>query len=1217
MSHRNSNGDSSGRPQQQKKKKPKGYASLLHAVDVRCIVLDRVRENGPERVSLRGRQLADPDAVKAVCDAVMELRVGVDEQASSSIDSKTKASKSPCTTLNLASGNVCSIGAAHLANFLLDPRCQLKELNLVDNPKLGVYLSEFADTPPAHTVDFPEGTEKVKDGRGCEILAKALRSNKCTLTQLNLGGCGITCAGASALARALRGDTRIDRGDTSADRQTEGAVDKSDTSVDRKQRVGSPNLEHLNLRSNDIGYAGVTELAGASETHGVVREISLGNNAHVSELARRELHDVLSVNRRKALLLELATASKSYDKKISLRRRRLSDEDARTIASAIVPGACADEIQSLDLSENDLTSFGLENLAHAVRGINGNQSLCAVSVVGNPGAHFDGEGKNNKNASESSKGVSNFKTDSTAKKAVRFTDAARKLLGAVAANYIQNAGTGEALKSIADRGLGDVGAIEVANVIAATVDFARDDRSWAFQLQSIGTQHNEIRGDGCAALANAIGRLPNLIEWACYANPVGHGGAQAIAWAISTPGQFLKLTVLDVGGSDIGDVGCVAISESIVGHRSLHELHLDHNGIGKSGALALLGSMERTLDGNKGSSNHFGLRRVWLHGNPDVPDLVMGRVHEISGANSAKDDVSGSINSGFEDSSALESTETINACDFEIFSRSEKQARKVYEAAKHVMDVNRVVDTSALFADRVAANAVQTYRHRCPSHLNATRGNAVVAAIVAHTVGRGGEIDTPGNGDELRTIALGIGTKFMPPPVAAAAAAGGVDRYAKVVHDSHAEVLARRALLRFLNREMRELTEEYTSHSNKGWPMAAPDSSGVGNQSTERFRLLELNGDGSGFSVKGNVSLHLYVSTAPCGAASVPKEARFDEGKNSNQPKSSNQFDPRSFVTSMLPPAPRGVTSDPKYRPKDVIEYDLDDVAVYDTFKGVDERHERGVYAYGSTKNSRAMRKGAMDFQSQQSAPAPGCVLLRSLNEAFGTPGATLSCSDKITRWQILGAQGAALSCLIKNPITFNSIVVGRKFDGDALRLGTCCRTYGFPHEVFRLPKPKHCAALHTNVTIETSGGGGRVDGNDDSNYDSNASSRKNKKIKNRSTFIADKARADAGDSDESITWCYGEGGVTRHDGRTGMTVGGGGPVPVVARAWQFRDLQNTLGTIKGKREVFDVLDSDKIFTLKSAEDAKAAAVTYAAGKHALLKGKVAPTSALAGWRGQ
>ena len=75
--------------------------------------------------------------------------------------------------------------------------------------------------------------------------------------------------------------------------------------------------------------------------------------------------------------------------------------------------------------------------------------------------------------------------------------------------------------------------------------------------------------------------------------------------------------------------------------------------------------------------------------------------------------------------------------------------------------------------------------------------------------------------------------------------------------------------------------------------------------------------------------------------------------------------------------------------------------------------------------------------------------------------------------------------------------------------------------------------------------------------------------------------------------------------------------MPVVARAWQFRDLQNTLGTIKGKREVFDVLDSDKIFTLKSAEDAKAAAVTYAAGKHALLKGKVAPTSALAGWRGQ
>ena len=79
-----------------------------------------------------------------------------------------------------------------------------------------------------------------------------------------------------------------------------------------------------------------------------------------------------------------------------------------------------------------------------------------------------------------------------------------------------------------------------------------------------------------------------------------------------------------------------------------------------------------------------------------------------------------------------------------------------------------------------------------------------------------------------------------------------------------------------------------------------------------------------------------------------------------------------------------------------------------------------------------------------------------------------MACSDKIAKWQVLGAQGAALSLLVPAPVAFASIVVGRKFDGDALRLGTCCRSAGFPHEVFRLPRPKHLAALRTAVKIES-----------------------------------------------------------------------------------------------------------------------------------------------------
>jgi hypothetical protein len=175
---------------------------------------------------------------------------------------------------------------------------------------------------------------------------------------------------------------------------------------------------------------------------------------------------------------------------------------------------------------------------------------------------------------------------------------------------------------------------------------------------------------------------------------------------------------------------------------------------------------------------------------------------------------------------------------------------------------------------------------------------------------------------------------------------------------------------------------------------------------------------------------------------------------------------------------------------------------------------------------------------------------------------------------------------------------------------------------VFKLSKPKHLSVLKTNVKVSAIGG----DTNDDAastdsgaGFTMNSNSRPFQKTTtgiNRAGFIADQSRAGAGDSDESLTWCHGETVCTRHDGRTGMSVGGGGPTPVVARAWQFADFQKTLGALRGKREVLDLRVDDKLFSVKNAQDAKALAVTYAAGKHAMLKARVPPTSAIVGWRG-
>ena len=913
------------------------------------------------------------------------------------------------------------------------------------------------------------------------------------------------------------------------------------------------------------------------------------------------------------------------------------------------------------MRDNELTAFGVDILTHAVRGVDGNASLTHVSVAGNPGAHHDG-GDAVKTASDAASMLLTDPNGSAArfyegsrepvkekrerKTHAPFTVAARALHGVVAVNFLTHCGAGEALRSIADRGLGDEGAREVAAAVAATARHARDDRCWAFSLESIGTQHNDIGPRGVEALAGAFSLLPNLKEWACYANPFGAGGARALARALAAPGRFQRLESLDIGGCGVSDAGCVAIAEAIVGHARLRELHLDHNEIGETGGLALLGSMRSAAETPRGVANAsvvsekdardarvVGVQRVWLHGNPRVPDAVVARVHALAARTAARAAARGGGGPGFEPAPVVEPYEATEAADATCFADAERLALRAYETrSKHPSDANRRVDSSALFADRVAAHATATYRHRCPEHYSATRGAAVVAAVVAHETARGAERQTPGGDDALVTIALGVGTKFMPGPVAAAAAAGGDDAWSRVVHDSHAEVLARRAFLRFLNREMRELARAASEHgqnaNNPGWPAAAPDARARALGGAEKFRVLECAGDGSGFRVRGNVTLHLYVSTAPCGAASAaapeapeaPSVVReLTERRPQKKPglASTPDFDPRRsgfdpgpFLAATLPPKP-GAYVRSGARPRDVVEYDLDDVAYAEAFRedSVRGRHENGVYASARASSRRAMRKGSVLDVTTDPAPAPGCVTLRSLREAFGNPGVTLACSDKIAKWQVLGAQGAALSLLVPAPVAFASVVVGRKFDGDALRLGTCCRSAGFPHEVFRLPKPKHLAALRTAVKIESDVV------HDVENRETDVTFRSDKKP-HRASFIADARRADAGDSDESLTWCRGELSVTRHDGRTGTAVGGGGPVPTASRAWAFRDVSETLRVVRGSRNVLDVGEDAALFHQKTPQGLKAMAKPYAAARHALIRGNVPPTSALAAWRG-
>ena len=230
---------------------------------------ERAAANGTSRVSLKGRALASPAALRAVLEAILAL-----DGASPS--GRAGPEWGPTTTLNLASANVCGEGAEALAAFLLHPRCALRELSLVDNPRIGVHLPETG--APAHAVERGPD-DPVLDGGGCAHLASALRSPRCRLRRLNLGGCAVDDAAASTLADAIAAP---------------GAC---------------PDLASLNLRSNDVGYAGAVDLKRAVMTHGLaLGDVALANNPKCPEDARREVEDVAASNGRTSLVREMVVS---------------------------------------------------------------------------------------------------------------------------------------------------------------------------------------------------------------------------------------------------------------------------------------------------------------------------------------------------------------------------------------------------------------------------------------------------------------------------------------------------------------------------------------------------------------------------------------------------------------------------------------------------------------------------------------------------------------------------------------------------------------------------------------------------------------------------------------------------------------------------------------------------------------------------------------------
>uniref|UniRef100_A0AAY5F194 Adenosine deaminase RNA specific B1b n=1 Tax=Electrophorus electricus TaxID=8005 RepID=A0AAY5F194_ELEEL len=191
------------------------------------------------------------------------------------------------------------------------------------------------------------------------------------------------------------------------------------------------------------------------------------------------------------------------------------------------------------------------------------------------------------------------------------------------------------------------------------------------------------------------------------------------------------------------------------------------------------------------------------------------------------------------------------------------------------------------------------------------------------------------------------------------------------LNDCHAEIVARRSLLRYLYAQL----EHFLSNNKE-----------------EHEKSIFMQCEKQGYQLKDNVQFHLYISTSPCGDARI--------------------FSP----------------------------------------------HEAGVEDQGDRHPNRKAR-GQLRTKIES---GEGTIPVRSSNTIQTWDGVlqgerllTMSCSDKIARWNVVGIQGSLMTYFTE-PIYFSSIILGSLYHADHLSRAMYQRIADIEHlpQQFTLNRP-------------------------------------------------------------------------------------------------------------------------------------------------------------------
>jgi Adenosine-deaminase (editase) domain len=248
-----------------------------------------------------------------------------------------------------------------------------------------------------------------------------------------------------------------------------------------------------------------------------------------------------------------------------------------------------------------------------------------------------------------------------------------------------------------------------------------------------------------------------------------------------------------------------------------------------------------------------------------------------------------------------------------------------------------------------------------------------------------------------------------------------------ILHDCHAEVLVRRGLVRALldevRRHHRDQDHDHRHNHRHRLGQDSDDATSMQERESDRRCLLEPIHPASisgakqpqfhQFRLRPDTTLHLYISDSPCGDASIYE---LERPVQSSASQLEEKDDPDERMAATRSGGNAQFTGSKLVVPSGE---DTTTTRCCTESEGGRDRPELQVL-------SRSATGGSLFVRETGSRQLLGRLRSKSSRSNVARRSQSLSCSDKICRWQVLGWQGCGLLQILPEPIRAATVVVSR-----------------------------------------------------------------------------------------------------------------------------------------------------------------------------------------------